>query len=672
MIGGKCGNMKNIYENEENIKNKVIVPFFKKLGFNSDEVEFETNLKIMIPRKGKIQIGDKIAKNVFSDIVYSTYIEGTKKNIFIVEVKRSDHKITETDIEQAICYARLLEDIPPFSIVTNGNDTQVFDSITKEPIDDLENSKFKLSGYKITINEEIQDEALRLLIGLNSTNLINFCNLQSSQNLKEIASENISTKRIIEQVHCNRKKYMDDFKEFLKSEYKVYALIGKSGYGKTNHIYSILNKYKNEMPFIFYNAGVLGNSIKETIKEDFEFILKRNYSLVELVNKFDKITKGNNKKMFIVIDGLDEYSNITALKNELNDLVKKIIDTNIYLIISCKITDESNDLWYEITSYKGSLNAFGSNIYNSKNLCYPEKIGVFIDKLDNNELNYLWHKYKKVFNLQGSLEREIKEISKEPFILRMVSEVYQNDKIEKDITEAILYKKWLNKKLDNMSDSNMCKYLLNKIVQLCVKSKREKLEYEEAIDLVSNINSKYEYLNSLILEGILIVYNEKDDRKYLSLCNKNFSYYIYTYECMKWNDKNLLELKDHFNNYINDEYLRPIIIFFISSIQNNYNKDKEVWSDELNIYEEEICGVCGRRINKYDHTTLVLDVNLERLKNEMRMGDFITVHKKCLDDIVSPLAIVQDQKNIMLNIDDILQFYKIINVLKYMPESRII
>lgn len=75
---------------------------------------------------------------------------------------------------------------------------------------------------------------------------------------------------------------------------------------------------------LFYNAGLLNQRVITSIQEDFHFLLDKEYSLAELIRRFDDITKNNGEqRFFIVIDGLDEHPNTMELRNELNDLIKK-------------------------------------------------------------------------------------------------------------------------------------------------------------------------------------------------------------------------------------------------------------------------------------------------------------------------------------------------------------
>lgn len=85
--------------NEEKVKVSIILKYFRELGFQENELEVETNFKIMIPRQGAQSIENKIQKNVYSDIVYKRKTACSRQNIFLVEVKKEGHIITEKDID---------------------------------------------------------------------------------------------------------------------------------------------------------------------------------------------------------------------------------------------------------------------------------------------------------------------------------------------------------------------------------------------------------------------------------------------------------------------------------------------------------------------------------------------------------------------------------------------
>jgi hypothetical protein len=54
-------------------------------------------------------------------------------NLLIVEVKAPDHSLSEADKYQALSYARVLRSgIAPFTILTNGRQTLIFDPVSGE------------------------------------------------------------------------------------------------------------------------------------------------------------------------------------------------------------------------------------------------------------------------------------------------------------------------------------------------------------------------------------------------------------------------------------------------------------------------------------------------------------------------------------------------------------
>lgn len=660
------------YMNEEQIKNTVIVPYFSQMGFLTDQIEFETHFKINIPRQGELYIGTEITKNVYSDILYKTLVNGKLRNIILVEVKRENHVISEKDIEQAINYARLLDEIAPYSVVTNGKSTRIFDTLTKDELTntDLGKSEFIVSGYNLTISDEIREVALKAFIGLDRTNLVRFCQVQSEQNFQDIKTEKISTKSIVNEVHYNRSKYMNDFKRFLKSKKRIYAVIGTSGIGKTNYLYSLWEKYKDDFPMIFYSAGLLNQKIMNSIQEDFHFILKQEYSITELIRRFDDITKSNGKqRFFIIIDGLDEHPNTIELRNELNDLIKKIQNSNIYLIVSCKITNEINDIWYNFTHFKDSLNSFGENIYLSKNLAYLDKVGVFVDKLDDRELIELWNRYKKAYEIKGNLNSESKKIAKEPFIMRMLAEVYQGKNVISEITEIELYNKWLNHKLVQTSAPDMTKLILKKIISQMVKRKTENLEYDLILESLLMMNNGLSYLQDLMRIGLLLITKDFKQIQYISISNKALMKYIYCYEIKKWYTKEMTELIPVFNSYSKDNFLVQFPIFFITSMQSQYESTRKIWNESYKKIDHISCINCNECIISGDDVTLVLKIDKNSFSVD-NLGVFHLIHERCAWEGPGILDIGSKKEFAIMNCKDFLDLYKILNLLKSIPDRQ--
>ena len=103
--------------NEEEIRGKLLLPFLSDLGFNISEISLEYSFTI---RLGKSQHTIKGRSDILC--------KGNGRNLFIIELKNDSISIAQNDIDQGISYARsLLDDIAPFTIVTNGHTTRIFE-----------------------------------------------------------------------------------------------------------------------------------------------------------------------------------------------------------------------------------------------------------------------------------------------------------------------------------------------------------------------------------------------------------------------------------------------------------------------------------------------------------------------------------------------------------------
>ncbi|MDR3597682.1 type I restriction enzyme HsdR N-terminal domain-containing protein [Clostridium sp.] len=659
-----------MYMNEEKVKVSIILKYFRELGFQEEELEVETNFKIMIPRQGAQEIENKIAKNVFSDIVYKRKNGDISQNIFLVEVKREGHCITDKDVEQGICYARLLNDMAPFTIVTNGIENRIFDTITKKELkNNISNSSYVKSNYQITLDEELKAEALRIFYGLNASNLINYCKLQREINLKEVMSNVQSDKSIIETLHCDRIKYIDNFYDFLQSYAKIYSIIGRSGIGKTNHIYSIIKKYENEYPILFYNAGLLGKSLENALLSDFNFLLNRDYKLQDLIYRLENICVQTDSTILIFVDGLDENNNRQELIAELNDLAKKFSNKRFRFVFSCKISDDQNDIWYDFTHFKGAINYLGENTYFTKSLEFKGKIGIFIDKLSEDEVNEFWEKYCRYYNTTGEPKGETIELMKEPFMMKIVAESYKDLVLEATISEMNLYKKWIDKKIGYFSDVDLLKLVLCKISEKIIKNNLNTVFYHDVLIDLININDIDKKVKLLINLGILKVTNDKEDNKYLSFVNDNLLFYVYSVLLKKWNIKKIYELESIFNNNIKDDLFRALVFFFISLMQKPYESMNTNWNEKVDANINKECKVCGNIITKDEYITFVYDMKSLIDNTNINSKCFSIAHAKCIPKNF-PL-IFSKNASFLASCSDLLVIRNIISFLKFTPEKEL-
>ncbi len=114
---------------EEEIKTRIILPYLADLGFDPAEVSLERTFSVRLRRNTHQLSSEKDGYAVSGRL--DLLCRRANKNLFIIEVKRDGLTITQDDIDQGISYARLVDNIAPFVIVSNGEQTVVVDTITR-------------------------------------------------------------------------------------------------------------------------------------------------------------------------------------------------------------------------------------------------------------------------------------------------------------------------------------------------------------------------------------------------------------------------------------------------------------------------------------------------------------------------------------------------------------
>ena len=145
------------------------------------------------------------------------------KNLFVIELKNDSIKITQSDIDQGISYARLLlDDIAPFTIVSNGKQTRIFDSITRKELKGniSDQSVFLTNGYSLSTEEDlrIRYEALKNFISLSTENLKVFCESQVYDRMGSIIGGiNSPYSKFVKELYVQRDELQTTFENFLNS-----------------------------------------------------------------------------------------------------------------------------------------------------------------------------------------------------------------------------------------------------------------------------------------------------------------------------------------------------------------------------------------------------------------------------------------------------------------------
>ncbi|MFV8271261.1 type I restriction enzyme HsdR N-terminal domain-containing protein [Flavobacterium sp. GT2N3] len=326
--------------NEEDIRGKLLLPYLHDLGFDVSEIFLEHSFSIRLG-KGKHVTGR-------ADIL----CKKNDKNLFVIELKNDSIEITQNDIDQGISYARLLlDDIAPFTIISNGKITRIFDSITRKELTGniSRKSTFLTNGYNLSTDEDlrIRYEALKNFISLSAENLKIFCESQVYDRMGSIIGNvNSHYSKFIKELYVQREELQIAFGNFLNSPESIFGLVGNAGVGKTNTICSLALQNLEDKFVLFYNAAIIISPL-ECITKDLNITFSSRSEADVVLKKLDQIGRSANKTVLIFIDAIDESRNpdIAIELSEIS-LIAKNLD-KVKIIISCK-----SNIWNAILKIK--------------------------------------------------------------------------------------------------------------------------------------------------------------------------------------------------------------------------------------------------------------------------------------------------------------------------------
>jgi len=552
---------------EEDITGKLILPYLNDLGFDVSEISLERGFKIRLGRK-------KYARGR-SDIV----IKRNNKNLFVIEVKNPSISITDDHIDQGISYARLLDDIAPFTIITNGKTQRVFDSITKKEL--LDNNISELSPFwknGCTLSEDddlrIRYEALRSFIAFSPENLKLFCNTQVRERMGSIVGSIDSPySKFVKELHVKRNELQSSFKNFINSDCSIFGLVGNAGVGKTSAICSLALQNLEENFVFFYNTAII-TSPMECISQDLNIAFSTRVETDVVLKKLDGLGHFANKEILVFIDAIDESTN-SNISQELSDiaLVSKNLE-KVKIVISCK-----SNIWNSIIKIKNTPTHLFEELEKSHNKVSSlnNSPAFVLNDFTDEELKGIVPLYQKAFGFKGVISNSLLKELKNGFFLKIFSEVYNGKKIPEKINDKELIKKYLNQSINKTDiDQLNAIRILSKIgaIQLGHKYNSWESYKDEGLDAY-NLLEKLDFsLDKKIPEDLysrnILIKSNKEDSYNISFYYSKIRDFVICYHSYK-----LDKLSDEeFYNVLSDFYVNHIgksaIAFYIENASSSH------------------------------------------------------------------------------------------------------
>lgn len=329
---------------EESIRTLLLGPYLARLGIAPNEVELEKTLHLRLGRTvHEVQSVTGRADMLVRDA------EGN--NLFIVEVKREGLELTDDDRDQGISYARLLDQIAPFVLVTNGAETHLYDTIsrlelTREAFP--RESAFFSAGRQLAADADlrIRWEALRHFVGYSHENVRAFSRAQVEARIRPLLGLTGHEGKYVRDLYVPRPTVRQAIDAFLSGTGSVFALLGESGVGKTNEMCALAERLSQSHIVTFFHAGSMTQSPGDELLEEFNWEFSQALLLPELMRRLTELAESSRRAVVVVVDALDEAETST-FPREMSDLARRVGETAgaVRLIVSAKESEWARFSW---------------------------------------------------------------------------------------------------------------------------------------------------------------------------------------------------------------------------------------------------------------------------------------------------------------------------------------
>lgn len=517
-----------MFNSEEDVKNKIVMPFLRDSGFDTSELSFEGSFSISIgthifKKNTKKQIENASPR-------YDILIKRNSKNLCIFEIKNDSTSITSKDINQAVSYARLLDQIAPVCIVTNGKEWQIVDSITKKSLE-----KMKLGKYEVALPSDSYYEALREFFGYSENNILEFCKTQVTSHMAALkGSRDDRDKKYIEELYSPSAQLEGSFKEFMQSESQCFVTVGDSGSGKSCWICNAAEYFMQKgCPVFFYRAADIRKGVLPTMLEDLNWelspALNEQQGLKRILQIFQKTQP---VPIMIFVDGLDEIK-LEFAREILDTLLRRIEGKDIRFIATCKSFS-----WDKLLSYDGTPTLISLRTFKINN-----NPGYFISRLEDQQFIAMVKKYRDFYGFKGMIESKVlDDCKRNPYLLRVMFEVSAQKQLP-NITYTALefFDEYFNNIMLRFEKAESAQATLFGIAKL-IYEKGENYVDLEAIRNELNIPVT-EQINERLFELNILEKQEQNGISRIGFYFKKFRDYIIAFKVLRLHLLTVEELK---------------------------------------------------------------------------------------------------------------------------------
>jgi len=339
--------------------------------------------------------------------------------IILVELKRESLSLTDEDVNQGISYARLIQPMPPLTLISNGRDNRFYETYTKERLDratidkeflqDLTDSSFILA------QNDFKD-AITLLLNRDPMVFSQVINGLTEERFRQQIGKIDDFKKAICDEFIIERKNVSEIENSFSHGSTLVGLIGAAFSGKTNLLHQFFIRVKSNSGFGLYidcqdhNYRIF-QQLANRFTEYAKFYVSPDKVREWLLNSLHGLT---DNKFYLLIDNFN---------NEIPDTIKG----EIFELIDI-FRDGTGHVLYTIDEFNYKKIAYVENRKYNTLIGEQSKIST-LGELDDQELilasNILLEKYGLAIQLGGQYTPEYRQ----PRILRHLVSLYKIDVI---------------------------------------------------------------------------------------------------------------------------------------------------------------------------------------------------------------------------------------------------
>lgn len=446
---------------EADVDARIVLPYLAALGVQPNQVRAQHTFSLRLGRNMIHNVGGAAVRTGRLDYLVVT---ADGRPLFVVEEKAPSEALTDDDRDQGVSYARLVDPIAPLVLVTNGAESYLYDTITKELLTDPGAAALVCGGGRLTDAESlrVRAEALEHFVGYSAAHVAAFSRAQRDARMATLRGDTgRHTRKYERDLYLRRDAVRGPFGAFLDGDCVAFALGGESGCGKTNEMCALAEEYGERHVTLFFNGADLPGPLAQVLADEFAWYFSEALPLPQIARRLAALADRSGRPVLIFVDAVDEAGD-PGLPRELADLAGRLeqFGGRIRLIVSAK-----PDEWRRFTTFRGNPSPLHGRVFVPRERTQPwpasgdmpphdePPLSAVVGLFEPSEHEQAVAGYTAAFGLSSDWWHDVREFARDPFMLRMIAEVAAaTGSVPDDPGERDLVRHYVEQKVRRIAD----------------------------------------------------------------------------------------------------------------------------------------------------------------------------------------------------------------------------